>query len=373
MDRVVIIRSNPVEPDSRVEKEAYTLAKAGYDVLLLVWDRDRSEDYQDKKVIADRSITRIGIGAPATYGEGKKNLKAFLRFQYGIMKWLRKHRDEYDIIHACDFDTAFSTFLSTRFSSKKYIFDIFDYLGGDQNEPILMRLVEKMEALAVNSAQATIICTEKRKKQIAHCKPKNLTVIHNSPAQIPAQPMPVQSAGKTKIVYVGILQPGRFLPELIDVIQRRTDVELHIAGFGKLESYVNEAAGKTDNIFFYGKISYENTIFLESNCDIVTAIYDPSYSNHFYAAPNKFYEALYLGKPLIMVRNTGMSEVVERESVGVLIDFNKESLDDGISKLLAMKHEWPRIKERMQMLYQQEYSWAIMEKRLVGVYGRIGS
>ena len=34
----------------------------------------------------------------------------------------------------------------------------------------------------------------------------------------------------------------------------------------------------------------------------MTAIYDPNISNHYYAAPNKFYEALMLGKPLIMVK-----------------------------------------------------------------------
>lgn len=38
--RVCILRSNPVRPDSRVEKEAWSLAKAGYDVHILAWDRD---------------------------------------------------------------------------------------------------------------------------------------------------------------------------------------------------------------------------------------------------------------------------------------------------------------------------------------------
>ena len=37
--KVCIIRSNPVRPDSRVEKEAWTLKKNGYDVHILAWDR----------------------------------------------------------------------------------------------------------------------------------------------------------------------------------------------------------------------------------------------------------------------------------------------------------------------------------------------
>lgn len=33
--KILFIRSNPVNPDSRVEKEIATLAKAGHDVMLL--------------------------------------------------------------------------------------------------------------------------------------------------------------------------------------------------------------------------------------------------------------------------------------------------------------------------------------------------
>ena len=38
--KVCILRSNPVKPDSRVEKEALALACAGYSVEIVCWDRD---------------------------------------------------------------------------------------------------------------------------------------------------------------------------------------------------------------------------------------------------------------------------------------------------------------------------------------------
>ena len=78
--RIVIIRSNPVEPDSRVEKEANSLVKGGYDVQLLVWDRTRNGIYNDTKVLADTEVKRTCLGAKATYGEGIKNLRPFCFF-----------------------------------------------------------------------------------------------------------------------------------------------------------------------------------------------------------------------------------------------------------------------------------------------------
>ena len=47
--KIVIARSNAVEPDSRVEKEANSLAKAGYDVTILAWDRSITIAYEKTK------------------------------------------------------------------------------------------------------------------------------------------------------------------------------------------------------------------------------------------------------------------------------------------------------------------------------------
>ena len=115
--RVCIIRSNPVRPDSRVEKEAWVLARAGYQVHILAWDRDSDHGEEPGTVeVAGVRIPITRLGYKAAYGAGLRSLKPFLRFQFHMRSWLRKHRNEYDIIHACDFDTAF---FSQRFAKKK--------------------------------------------------------------------------------------------------------------------------------------------------------------------------------------------------------------------------------------------------------------
>ena len=78
-----------------------------------------------------------------------------------------------------------------------------------------------------------------------------------------------------------------------------------------------EMAQKCENIFYYGRIPYDRTIALEKECDVMCAIYDPKVPNHYYAAPNKFYEALMLGMPLIMAKGTGSNQqpMFEREDI----------------------------------------------------------
>ncbi len=369
--KVCILRSNPVRPDSRVEKEAWALQKAGYDVHILAWDRDTNiRETDDFIFVAGNKISITRLGYKATFGEGFKNLKAFLKFQFHMRKWLRKHR--FDVIHSCDFDTAFFSNGIARRRKEKFIFDIFDFLF-DTPTSFMQRCVKKTQYRIIKKADATIICTEERKNQISGSTPKRLTVIHNTPSeeQMGFTKIDLINSGKVKIVYVGILQDYRLLKEVVEAVSELDSLELHIGGFGKYESYMQDAAEKYENIHFYGRMTYADTLALENECDIMLAIYDPTISNHFYAAPNKFYESLFLGKPVVMVKNTGMSSVVKDNNIGVLIDYSKEGFIKGIESLIERKNEWNSMSERMKQLYKDKYSWTEMEKRLVELYASL--
>lgn len=98
------------------------------------------------------------------------------------------------------------------------------------------------------------------------------------------------------------------------------------------------------------------------------AIYDPSIENHRFAAPNKFYESLMLAKPVVMVRGTGMSQVVETEDIGVLIDYSLHGFENGILGLASRKIEWQAMQQRMANIYDSQYCWDEMKQRLLRLY-----
>ena len=108
--KIVLLRSNPVNPDPPVEKMAEALLEMGYNVTILGWDR--SEKYKSKEDVITlqngQVVPIIRFGIPAVYGGGiKKTLKALLTFQKRLKGWLKDHRENFDIIHAFDFDTGF--------------------------------------------------------------------------------------------------------------------------------------------------------------------------------------------------------------------------------------------------------------------------
>jgi len=370
--KVVFLRSNPVDPDSRVEKQVNSLIKAGYQVEILAWDRNDKYDRKESVIELDSGTVKVyRFGIPATYGGGiKKNLIALLNFQYKLFVWLTKNRKNYDVIHACDFDTAFIASKVSMILNKKLIYDIFDYYVDAFKVPKkIKKIITFLDHNIINRADAVIICTEKRIDQIKGTNPKKLTIIHNTPAQVKTKINRLNlNPNKIKVVYVGILGEGRFIKEIIEFVQKNREFEFHIGGFGEYKNEIEKISKDFENIYFYGKMPYFKTLELENSCDIMTAIYDPNIPNHYYAAPNKFYEALMLGKPLIMVKNTGMDDVVTENRIGEVIDYNIDSLKNGIKEIVDRKAEWEELSQRMKSLYNKNYNWNEMEKRILDLY-----
>lgn len=373
---ICMIRSNAVDPDSRVEKEAASLKKIGYNVIILAWDRSSNHRLKHEFInVYGEKIDIYRFGYKAGFGEGMKSIIPYLRFQFSQFRWLICNRKIFDAIHACDFDTAFFSGIANFLIRKKFIFDIFDFLYGNPQN-YFQSFIKKLQIYIINRADATIICTEKRKEQIKLAKPKNLTVIHNTPIFIENGCIKFENNynlknRKVKIVYVGILQEHRLLREIGEIVKKNPQYELHIGGYGKLEGYFQQLNNEFSNIIYYGKLSYEKTLELENKCDIMLAIYDPKIENHYYAAPNKFYESLMLGKPVIMVKKTGMSEYVERFEIGELIEFSANSFKEGVESLISKEKKWKIISDRMKKIYEREFRWKIMADRLNIMYKNI--
>lgn len=372
--KVLLIRSRMVPPDPPVEKAARFLVKKGYKVKIISWDRDA--DYKIKTGFmptGEGQIEIVTFGIKGTFSGGlKKNLLPMLKFLVRLAKYLKENKDSFDIIHAFDLDVGIVAKRYAKKYNKKFVYHILDFYAACRLEKgtFFYNLIKNVEFGVIKSADATIICSEKRKEQIEGSCPKKLYVIHNTPEAVVFEPQNIENE-KMKVVYAGVFLYGRLLDELLEVVDSDERMELHIAGFGEMEEKIQALSQKNERIHYYGKLPYSEVLKLESQCDVMTVLYDPKIPNHSYAAPNKLYEALMLGKPFVMCKNTGWDEVVEKERVGVLIECSKSGLEEGLNALYNNKNSWKAMEERGRSLYEHEYSWSVMEKRLSDLYDEI--
>ena len=372
--RVLMIRSHIVPPDPPVEKAARFLVSKGCSVTVVCWDRDC--DYKIKKdfiPVGEDGFEVVKFGIRGTFSGGiKKNLFPMIKFLLRLRSYMKENCENFDVIHAFDLDTGIVAKQIAKKKNKKFIYHILDFYAACRlkKDTFLYNAIKNVEFKVISSADATIICSEKRKEQIEGSKPKKLFVIHNTPEAVDFEEAKSET-GRMKIVYAGVFLQGRLLDELFELVEADEKLELHIAGFGEMEDKIQALSQRCARIHYYGKLPYSKVLELEHNCDIMTVLYDPAVPNHNYAAPNKFYEALMLGKPFVMCKNTGWDEVVEKEQVGVLIECSKDGLKKGLDTLYEKREQWEEMSERGKTLYRDRYSWDVMKTRLGNLYDEI--
>lgn len=77
IEEVVILRSNPIKPDPRIEKMARVFHRAGYRVTAVAWDREGSFPALEKRPY----MRIVRLRALAAFGEGLQNLPNLVRWQ----------------------------------------------------------------------------------------------------------------------------------------------------------------------------------------------------------------------------------------------------------------------------------------------------
>ena len=374
--KVIFLRGTSIKNDSRTLKETSGLIEAGFGVKVFGWDKDGFLG-ENKEIIFDNINIPVEVcKIKAAYGNGMKNIFKLIYFQFWLMFKLIKERKNIDIIHSCDLDTAIPAYVISKIFKKKMVYDIFDYYIQSHKVPKKIKnIVEKIEIAIINNADLTIICTEERIKQIEKSVPKKYIVIHNTPniPDIKKENNEIEKNNKDnfKIVYVGILQDHRLLKEIGEKIIQYPNIELHIGGFGKLQEYFLDLSKKYKNIFYYGQMKYDEVLPFENKGDVMFATYDPKIPNHRYSAPNKLYEAMLLGKPIIVCNNTGVDKIVREKHIGYTINYDAKEFFEAINELILDEKQRTILGNNAKKVYEKEYSWNKMKERLIDSYKKL--
>ncbi|MEM4202779.1 MAG: glycosyltransferase family 4 protein [Candidatus Methanomethylicaceae archaeon] len=361
----MVVRSTPVAPDPRVERAVEALAAAGYNIIVLGWDRGWNLPSQEEQ----RGYTVVRVRIPASFGRGLRNLPGVLRWQSALLIWLLKNRDRYDIIHACDLDTALPGLLAARIFRKWLVFDIFDNYADAFRVGPLRWLIRWLEMAVFARSDAIIIADDIRQEQFAGIKPRRLAVIYNSPPDLWPDLNAGEESHEFKIAYVGLLDETRGLFTLLDVVAGRPDWMLDLAGFGVDEERVIQRARSLPNVRFHGRVNYATALRLMARASVLIATYDPAVPNHQYASPNKVFEAMMLGKPVVVAKGTHVDELVERYRCGIVVPYgDARSLDSALDQLATSPDLRWILGLAGRRAYETYYHWNLMKARLVALY-----
>lgn len=322
---ICFLRTSASSYDIRLRKYLDACAFSNTPQLAITWDR-----LLDRRPYSDREFS---FEQRAEYGLENRTKKffQFLLWNLFAVKNLFIHRKEYHVIHACNIETAFVAYFFKCLFGKKMIFDIYD----TSNKFMLERFFAKHSDLL-------ILPHELRAVQIGLKENEpNLFVVENVPhfdGFISKEHL-FFANNKIHIAYVGIMQRKiRGLENLIAFALKHENVELEVAGLGDgMEIDFKNASKECSRIKYLGAVNYKEALDIMSRNDFIFACYYLNARTHKYASPNKFYESLFLARPIITTKNTLIGDRVESENTGysigenlkdiedIFVDFNKES------------------------------------------------
>lgn len=380
--RVCITRNAEASTNADIARVSSALINQVSEIILLTRNRYSKRNFGIKMIdhyVDCKKVPNYEISIKSKPGKGLSNIFQLFFYQIVLFCWLLKNRDKYDFIHAFDLDVGLPVFLLSKLTRKKYVYHILDFYSDSRSAlPVFLRsTIRKIEYLVINNAEATIVCTEDRINQIHGSKPKKLVVIHNAPSisvgikkLLNEKSVSKEDRESIVLTYVGGLSNTRFIKEVIEVIKKYPQITLNLAGMGKLTDHVKAMCSKFKNINYYGMIDYIDAIKLYLKTDFMFAIYDPNIPNHKYSAPNKVYEAMLLGKPIIVAKGTGIDRIVVDNNMGLVINYSKEDFENIIRSIIEKRIDGRELGENASHAYNK-YSWEEMKNRLIKVYKQL--
>lgn len=177
-----------------------------------------------------------------------------------------------------------------------------------------------------------------------------------------------KSSGEFTIGFIGGIQCKEQLKLLIQAAEI-CQIKLRIAGAGlddEIEKICNEK-----QIYYHGKYNFmSEAAQLYSKIDCIFAVYNVNDFNVRVALPNKLYEAIYCEIPILVAKNTYLSEIIEKNHIGVSVKFDE--LDSYIQaiKLLKNKNFRDELSLNCRNL-QKEISYSETSKKFIAEVTKI--
>ncbi len=351
--KVVLFRSNNLLA-SRCNKYVNYYRRANIDFKAVGWDRTgNEEDREDYEFLHYKAGVRIG---------GFQAMKNHIHWMRFVYKYMKSHPD-ITTVHACDMNSAFPVAVYKLLHNKKMmlIFDVCDWFSANFGEiRWLKTILIKMERFTCKYADEVIICEPERIKQISFPLKKQPLVLPNIPEiddsiVLRQEEEYVFKNDRMTLAYFGNFTMDRFLLEIIELAKTKS-FNLLIAGYGSapVEDLVKDVSRNYDNVRYFGKVNMVTGLSMSRNANAIFAFYCLNNPNHKFAAPNKYYEAMYLGLPIITNEGTILAEAVKKNAVGYVIPARKEDVISFVNTV--DKKELESIGRNARHLWDTTYS-----------------
>ncbi len=357
------------------------------------------EGEEESYTFTEKCVRVFKMVVNKTLAFAKNNLRAFLKKHYRTLAIANFNaqlfhsfkKTQFDIIHAHDLNTLPGGYWLARKTGAKLVYDSHElYL--DRNRFAKYSsfgrwLREKLEKFLCQKSDLVITVNDSIAQILADryeiSKP---TIVMNIPVRkvlsdVSEKDRDLRSAlniqaGHKVILYSGAITFNRGLESLVKALAFISDCHLVMMGFGTDEyksilNKVAEDAGCSDRFSFFGPVpSFEVTGYAAS-ADIGVAPIENVCLSYYLCSPNKLFEYLLAGLPVVTSNFPELKRVVEQFQVGGYFD---PSSPEQIASAVEMVLNDSTMSEKLVAAKQRilaDYCWENESVKLLEAYESI--
>jgi glycosyltransferase involved in cell wall biosynthesis len=179
---------------------------------------------------------------------------------------------------------------------------------------------------------------------------------------------------KHLIVYQGSIQENRGIEQVIDAMAHVHDSIMVVIGYGyhrpALERLVRDR-GWTDRVRFFGPVPNHELINWTASADLGVCCIVGTSPSYYHSLPNKLFEYLMAGVPVIASDFPGMGGITKQTDVGEVCDpEDPASIGAAMLRVLDDPERAERYRRNAKTAIER-YNWAVEAERLQAIYDRL--
>jgi glycosyltransferase involved in cell wall biosynthesis len=370
-----MLLANPFKPDPRVKKEALTLSQAGHRVRIVAWDRDcRLPEKEDLEGV---EVRRVRVRAP--YGSFLPLVPGFLLFYLRLLLGCLK--EGVDAVHCHDMDTLVPGILIGALRNARVVYDMHESYPDFVSTfapGFLVRLLRFAEPLLIRRSDLVIVTSSMLGEIARQAGASKVLPVMNCYDPFPPGGERARDLRRSLldgdgflVVYVGGLFPGRGLEEMVRAVSGVEGVRLFLGGYGPLEGELIamvDGLGVQERVILGGEIDPSLVPDYDAAADLLFAMYKADDPNNVLTIPNKFFESVAAGKPILVSDVGEKSLLVAEVGNGLAVDPSDVGAITGAIRTLRDDPGTYTDMVSAARRSQDIYSWARMAGVLTRAY-----
>jgi len=360
MKHIIICVTTDLESDQRVHRTSLALFEAGYSVLLV--GRYLSSSKPLKRVYKTFRFRMIFRKSFLFYAAYNIRLFFFLLFR------------KFDIVVSNDLDTLPACKSVSSLFNKKLVFDSHE-LFTEVPELIERHRVknfwQSLEKKLIPKIDAGITVCEsiaeiyKEKYNIDFQVIRNVPIINTVYQETP----PVHN----RIIYQGAVNKGRGIELMIQALQYLPEMQLYIIGIGDILHNVKQLAidlNVHNRVIFTGRLDFEKLKEITQTGIVGLSIEEDMGLNYRYALPNKLFDYIHAGIPVITSNLPEMARIINTWQVGeILYERTPQKLAELI--IQVQNNRISGIYNEKLKIATQSLNWDIEKNKLLSIFAKL--